>query len=87
MILPADFVDTISADALDDFLDHLITSNAGADSYDGDLAKDRAQLLQALRKGKLLIEHHGGDDENEDDTGSFRLITADEAIKAGYHNH
>lgn len=84
MILPSDFIDTISADALNDFLDHLITSNAGADSYDGDLAKDREQLHRALRRGKLLIEHHAGDSESEDETGSFRLITAEDAVKSGY---
>jgi hypothetical protein len=86
MILPPDFINTISNDALDDFLEHLIISNAGPDGYQGDLQSDRKRLLVALRSGQLLIEHRQDEDDHNDEEGSasFSLITRENAMTLGY---
>lgn len=85
MILPPDFINTISADALNDFLDHLIISNAGVDSYEGNLETDRQRLLTSLRNGSLLIEHRcDTEHDDEDEQGSFCLIAREQAASMGY---
>lgn len=77
MILPKTFIEEISEDALDDFLDHLILTNSGNESYQGDLENDRKRLLQALKRGDLLIDHS---EEHE----SFGLISKEEAKSRGF---
>jgi len=79
VILPKDFIDNISAEALPDFLDHLIISSQGGDLYEGDLEHDRSCLLRELRKGSLFIEMTE-DDENP----SFGLISKERARELGF---
>ncbi|MCP5169440.1 MAG: hypothetical protein H6999_06745 [Hahellaceae bacterium] len=79
MILPYDFIDSISAEALPDFLDHLIMSSLSGDVYEGNLVDDRARLINELRKGNVFIEL--SDDE---ESASFGLISKERARELGF---
>ncbi len=79
MILPPDFIDEISTSALNAFLDHLILTTVGADSYSGSLDKDRETLLHDLKTGNVLIEQF-----DEFGESSFGLISKEKAMARGY---
>ena len=75
MLMPKDFIDSVPEDAKDAFLNDLILSYAGSEGYEGELAIDRARLIEQLKRGELVIEYS---EVNE----SFALLTK---IQAGVY--
>ncbi|MBK8972015.1 MAG: YheU family protein [Hahellaceae bacterium] len=72
MLMPRDFLRELDADACERFLDSLIVAASGADSYDGELSRDRQRLRQQIERGDVIVEFSEVDE-------TFRLLDRNHA--------
>lgn len=74
MLLPRNFLNDLDPDACERFLDSLVVAAAGADSYDGDLTRDRERLRARIERGDVIVEFSEAEE-------SFRLLDRDQVLE------